>query len=88
MTLAEVTLSRYVARRKVEVGLDRTEVMVPQAYPPGAEAEVDFGEFYATIACFATLAWHSLVQQGFDRPRSSFHPASVSMLAGRGDAFG
>lgn len=49
-TLAEVTVSRYVARRKVELGLDRVEVAVPQAHQPGAEAEVDFGEFYATVA--------------------------------------
>ena len=27
-------------------GLDRVEVAVPQTHPPGAEAEVDFGEFY------------------------------------------
>ena len=47
-TLSEVTVSRYVARRKVELGLDRVEVVVPQTHPPGAEAEVDFGEFYAT----------------------------------------
>ena len=46
-TLAEVTVSRYVARRRVELGLDRVEVAVPQTHPPGAEAEVDFGEFYA-----------------------------------------
>src|SRR6266498_2090152 len=49
-TIAEVTVSRYVARRRVELGLDRVEVAVPQTHPPGAEAEVDFGEFYATIA--------------------------------------
>jgi len=49
-TLSEVTVSRHVARRKVELGLDRVEVGVPQTHPPGAEAEVDFGEFYATIA--------------------------------------
>jgi len=49
-TLAEVTVSRYVARRRVELGLDRVEVAVPQTHPPGAEAEVDFGEFSATIA--------------------------------------
>jgi hypothetical protein len=36
-TLAEVTVSRYVARRRAELGLDRVEVMVPQAHPPGAE---------------------------------------------------
>ena len=48
-TLAEVTVSRHVARRKVELGLDQVEVAVPQTHDPGAEAEVDFGEFYATI---------------------------------------
>jgi hypothetical protein len=45
--LAEVTVSRYVAGRRVELGLDRVEVAVPQAHLPGAEAEVDFGEFSA-----------------------------------------
>lgn len=49
-TLAEVTVSRHVARRRVELGLDNVEVAVPQTHPPGAEAEVDFGEFYATVA--------------------------------------
>ncbi len=48
--LSEVTVSRYVARRRTELGLDRLEVSVPQAHLPGAEAEVDFGEFYARIA--------------------------------------
>ncbi len=46
-SLAEVTVSRYVARRRVELGLDRVEVAVPQTHEPGAEAEVDFGEFVA-----------------------------------------
>ena len=55
--VAEVTVSRYVARRRVELGLDRTEVMVPQTHLPGAEAEVDFGEFYATIAGVWVKAW-------------------------------
>ncbi|MGH3594225.1 MAG: hypothetical protein ACRDRF_24805, partial [Pseudonocardiaceae bacterium] len=36
--LAEVTVSRYVARRRLELGLDGVEVMVPQTHPPGAEA--------------------------------------------------
>jgi hypothetical protein len=49
-TLSEVTVSRYVTRRRAELGLDRCEVAVPQAHPPGAEAEVDFGEFHAMIA--------------------------------------
>ena len=45
--LAEVTVSRYVARRRVELGLDDIEVAIPQTHLPGAEAEVDFGEFHA-----------------------------------------
>jgi len=55
--LAEVTVSRHVARRKVELGLDQVEVAVPQTHPPGAEAEVDFGEFYATIAGVWLKLW-------------------------------
>jgi transposase len=56
-TLAEVTVSRYVARRRVELGLDRVEVSVPQAHLPGAEAEADFGEFYATVAGTLLKLW-------------------------------
>jgi hypothetical protein len=33
--VAEVTVSRYVARRRAELGLDKTEVMVPQTHAPG-----------------------------------------------------
>ena len=40
-TVAEATASRYVARRRAELGLDTIEVMVPQSHEPGAEAEVD-----------------------------------------------
>lgn len=48
--LSEVTVSRYVRRRRVELGLgDSVEVMVPQDHAPGAEGEADFGEFYAEI---------------------------------------
>ena len=47
---AAVTVSRYVALRRVELGLDRVQVAVPQTHPPGGGAEADFGEFYATIA--------------------------------------
>jgi transposase len=56
-TVSEVTVSRYVARRKAELGLDRVEVAVPQAHLPGAEAEVDFGEFHAMIAGVLTKVW-------------------------------
>jgi len=56
-SVAEVTVSRYVARRRAELGLDKTEVMVPQAHAPGAEAEVDFGEFHAVIAGVWLKLW-------------------------------
>src|SRR2546423_12984088 len=56
-SLAEVTVSRYVARRRAELGLDKVQVMVPQAHAPGAEAEVDFGEFHAVIAGALLKLW-------------------------------
>jgi transposase len=56
-TLAEVTVSRHVARRRVELGLDKVQVTVPQAHAPGAEAEVDFGEFHAMIAGVLVKLW-------------------------------
>jgi transposase len=55
--LAEVTVSRYVARRRAELGLDTVQVMVPQAHAPGAEAEVDFGEFHAMVAGVLLKLW-------------------------------
>jgi transposase len=56
-SVAEVTVSRYVARRRVELGLDKVQVTVPQAHEPGAEAEVDFGEFYAHVAGVLLKLW-------------------------------
>lgn len=56
-SVAEVTVSRYVARRRAELGLDSIEVMVPQSHEPGAEAEVDFGEFHAMIAGALLKLW-------------------------------
>ena len=56
-TVSEVTVSRHVARRKTELGLDHVEVAVPQEHLPGAEAEVDFGEFHATIAGTLLKPW-------------------------------
>jgi transposase len=56
-TLAEVTVSRYVTRRRAELGLDRVEVAVPQDHQPGAEAEVDFGEFHAVITGALIKLW-------------------------------
>jgi transposase len=48
--VGESSVRNLVARLRVEVGLDRREVMVPQIHPAAEEAEVDFGEFTAVIA--------------------------------------
>ncbi len=56
-TLSEVTVSRYVAKRRGEMGRNPAEVAVPQTHPPGAEAEVDFGEFYATLGGERIKMW-------------------------------
>ncbi len=55
--LSETTVSRYVARRRVELGLVSVEVSVPQSHLPGAEAEVDFGELHAVIAGSLMKCW-------------------------------
>ena len=55
--LAESTVRPHVARLKVEVGLARKEVMVPQTYPAGEEAEVDFGQFEVSIAGVVMRLW-------------------------------
>ncbi len=50
VVVAESTVRALVRQLRVEVGLERRQVMVPQTHAPGAEAEVDFGEFAAVIA--------------------------------------
>jgi hypothetical protein len=52
-----VTVSRYVTRRRVEMGLVHRKMSIPQTHPAGAEGEVDFGEFYATIAGVWIKCW-------------------------------
>lgn len=56
-TCSEVTVSRYVRRRRRELGLAGVEVMIPQTHLPGAEAEVDFGEFHAVLDGVAVKCW-------------------------------
>jgi transposase len=72
-SLAEVTVSRYVARRRAELGLDRIEVAVPQTHPPGTEAEVDFGEFYAAIAGTLLKLWMFVMRLSYSG--RAFHVA-------------
>jgi hypothetical protein len=52
-----VTVSRYVSRRRFELGLLTHEVSIPQTHLAGAEAEVEFGEFYSTIAGVVVKCW-------------------------------
>lgn len=53
--MAESTVR--VAELKVEIGLTRREVMVPQTRGPAEEAEVDFGEFPAVIGWVVLRTW-------------------------------
>jgi hypothetical protein len=56
-SVAEVTVSRYVARRRAELGLEQVQVAAPQDHAPGEEAEVDFGEFHTVIAGVLVKLW-------------------------------
>lgn len=57
VTVAESSVRALVRELKVEVGLDRRQVSVPQTHAPGEEAEVDFGEFTAVIAGVVERLW-------------------------------
>ena len=48
--VSESTIRALVHELKIEIGLDRSQVMVPQTHVPGRDAEVDFGDFVAVIA--------------------------------------
>lgn len=55
--VSEVTVSRYVGLRRVELGIMDREVFIAQEHPPGAEAEVDFGEFEILLAGGVVKVW-------------------------------
>lgn len=51
--LSYSTVRDYVRVRRAQIDVDagrRVEVFVPQEHPPGAEAEVDFGEVWVMLA--------------------------------------
>lgn len=50
VVVAESSVRNLVARLRVEIAGEHREVMVPQTHLPAEEAEVDFGEFRASIA--------------------------------------
>ena len=47
--IAESTVREYVRKRKVELGLAARETFVPQSYPWGSEAQVDWYEAWAEL---------------------------------------
>jgi transposase len=47
--VGESTIRALVHDLKIEIGLDRRLVVVPQTHGPGLDAEVDFGDFVAVI---------------------------------------
>ena len=68
-----------------ELGLDEVEVTVPQAHAPGAEAEVDFGEFHALVAGVLTEAVDvraAAVVLGPGVPRRVRHPGAGGVPGG------
>jgi hypothetical protein len=46
---AESTVRQYVRERKIALGLSRAETFIPQSYPWGREAQVDWFEAIAEI---------------------------------------
>ena len=58
--IGESTVRNLVARLRTEIGANRCQVMVPQIHLPASEAEVDFGEFTASVAGAGDEAVHVL----------------------------
>lgn len=55
--VAESTVRMFVAEVRAELAGGIGRVSVPQTHLPGAEAEVDFGEFQAWVAGVLTRLW-------------------------------
>jgi transposase len=55
--VSESTVRQFVAQVKAELAQSAADVTVVQEHAPGAEAEVDFGEFYAWIAGEKVKLW-------------------------------
>lgn len=88
--LAEITVSRYVGRRRRELGLDDIEVAIPQTHLPGAEAEVDFGEFHTLLGGMDVTVWMFVMR--LSHSGRAFHmafgnQAQESFLEGHVHAF-
>lgn len=57
------------------MGLDTVEVSVPQPRVVGAEAEVDFAEFYAVITGVMTKLWMFVARLSYRGGRSTSRSA-------------
>jgi transposase len=87
--VAESTVRENVRRIRAEI-TPAPVAMVPQAHAPGAEAEVDFGEFWAVIAGITVKLWLfslRLCHSGRAFHRAFATQAQEAFLAGHIDAF-
>jgi transposase len=88
--VSEVTVSRYVALRRRELGLEQVEVFVPQAHRLGAEAEVDFAEFHIVLRGQDLKVWMfamRLSASGKAFHRGFANQAQEAFLEGHARAF-
>lgn len=63
--VSESTVRALVAEVKRELGLSGPEAMVPQSKPAGWEAEVDFGELWATLEGRLEKVWMFVMRMSF-----------------------
>jgi len=84
------TVSKYVAKRKAEIGAANKEVFVVQEHLPGDEGEVDFGDFYFYLDGVYTKA--ALFELRLSSSGKPFHQAysttgAEAFLEGHVNAF-
>ena len=63
--LSESTVRAFVAQARAELEGHTHKVTVPQAHAPGAEAEVDFGQFSAYVDGRLELLWMFCMRLSF-----------------------
>jgi transposase len=83
--VAEATVRAEVAEVRRELFAERCTVTIPQEHPAGAEAECDFGEFYAFIDGTLTKLWLfclRLSHSGAGFHRAFTHQAQEAFLEG------
>ena len=63
--MSESTVRAFVAQARAELEDHAHQVTVPQAHAPGAEAEVDFGQFSAYVAGRLEPLWMFCMRLSF-----------------------